>query len=332
VDEDDTDWDEVIWHEIEPADFSLEHALRCGAAMLKADHNLIMELAQINGQSICYTLSRTLQLTRSFFGGSISRATWGAPKFESDLFVQLDDVHRGYLDQSPTIIFEEIARTLRHHCSFERDKQSGRVAVGDGKWRGNGPVRPASIIVVPAFTEGRGLLIPDGYTNTWICVDPGRLESMAKAADGKQSNWRELVRIAKTWNNRDEKFDPFIKPGLLIEVMAMEIVKQGLDGDLAIQLVALFEMLYKRIDEEWKDPAGLGPPLTSYMTPNRRAWAKDHLKDVWLTLAKAKRAEGAGDFREAKHLARSVLGRIVPTAPPGRKAAGLAINQYERWG
>ena len=73
-------------------------------------------------------------------------------------------------------------------------------------------------------------------------------------------------------------------------------------------------MLYQRFDEDWPDPAGLGPPLTSYMTPRRRAYARDHLKHAWLTLAQAKRADNSGEYGQGRHLARSILGKMLPLA------------------
>ena len=75
-------------------------------------------------------------------------------------------------------------------------------------------------------------MIPDRWRGAWICVDPASLERLARAADSKRPNWRELTRIAKTWNNRDSKFQPYIKPGLLLEVMAMDIVQPGFGPDL----------------------------------------------------------------------------------------------------
>jgi hypothetical protein len=322
----------VAFEDLDPEEeFTLEHALQHTAYGLRvaAKSDGELTLLDLEGHGIYCTLAKRLQLTRAFFGGSALRETWGAPHCEYDLFVVLDDAHRHYQARSPTVIFADIAAALRHQHSFRQQKHSGRIAINYG----HGPAerrRPASIIVLPAFAAERGVVVPDRWRDAWITVDPGRYHAMAKQADRKRSNWRELVRIVKAWNNRDLKFEPYVKPGLLLEVMAMDIVDPQFGSDLGTQLVALFQMLYRRFDEDWPDPAGLGPPLTSYMTPNRRAYARDHLEAAWLTLGQAKRADNGGNHREAMHLARSVLGRRLPTSWPKDDVAGLPINRFEQ--
>jgi hypothetical protein len=311
-------------------EFRLEDALQMAASGLSADHSFVMARAGMSETAISYTLSRRMPVVRTFLGGSTARQTWGAPRFEFDMFVILGDEYRNYLGSSPAAIMEDIANTLRHTRSFVRQKGSGRVAAMEGDWQGYGPARPASIIVLPAFVADRGLLIPDQWRDEWIGIDPEYLDALGRAADRRLANWRELTRIVKAWNNRDAKFEPFIKPGLLIEVMTMAIGRDAAAPDLGTQLAALFQMMLRRFDEDWPDPAGLGPPLSSYMTSHRRSFAKQHLERTWRTLAEAKRADSRGDLHEARRLARSVLGRMVPIAARDEDGDLIVANPFRK--
>lgn len=296
-------------------EFTLEDALQWGTRDLRADHSFILACADLSGQAICSTLSRQMQVRRFFLGGSVLRQTWGAPRLGLDLFVVLDDVHRHYLDLSPAVILDAIAAALRHTHSFTREEGTGRIAVKDTIWQDHRPAHPVSIVVLPALAASRGIMVPDRRRGEWICIDPGGLDPLARAADRSLANWRELTRILKTWNNRDGLFEPYIRPGLLIELMVMTFAQEASACDLGTQLVALFELMFRRFDEDWPDPAGLAPSLGSYMLKGPRSHARQVLEHTWRTLAAAKRLDNSGDLREAKRLARSVLRGTVPIEP-----------------
>jgi hypothetical protein len=327
-------------------DFSLEDALEVTRRWLDADRDYLNHVADLKGAEVSEHFTTTEYLlalaqyrvpylrstfnTRfgvgsMFLGGAVARGTWGRPFYEYDLFVVLED--RQYLASSPTVILKDIADTLRHRHNFARDKQ-GRILVAEGEWEGHGRTRPASIVIVPAFVAERGLIIPDRWRDAWICVDPHHMERLGKAADAVDPSWRELAKVVKAWNNREAKFDPFIRPGLLLEVMVLESVRSLATFDFGTQLVGLFQSLYQRIDEEWPDPAGLAPPLTSYMTRNRRAFARQHLKHAWMTLGAAKREDNSGNCAEAKRLARSILGPMLPLSEPEEPFWGHPINNF----
>lgn len=295
--------------------FTLEDALQRGAQGLWADHGFILLSGDVAREAIFTTLANKLQVRESFLAGSVRRRTWATAKPELDMFVVLDDVHRGYLASSPSVIFEDIASALRHTRSFTRDKNNGRVAVHERLWRDNNLDSHASIVVLPAFAAGRGILVPDRWRDEWIAIDPGGFDPLARAADRSFPEWRALTRILKVWNNRDGLFEPYIQPGLLIDLMVMTFAKEARAPDLGTQLIALFELMFRHFDEEWPDPAGLVPPLTSYMTRARRGFAQEVLRHAWRTLAEAKRLDNGGSLREAKRLARSVLRGMVCIEP-----------------
>ncbi|GAA5053599.1 hypothetical protein GCM10023208_15720 [Erythrobacter westpacificensis] len=310
--------------------FSLEDALRLAAHRLHADHAAIMRSAALIGPTISDTLAGHFRIRRSFTAGSVMRQTWADTRREMDLIIVLDDVHRGHLGSPPAILIEQFAAILRETHYTNRRKGMRHAAVGIGGPESYAFSCPPRIIAVPAFEAPRGIFIPDQWNERWICIDPGGFDALCENADRQYPGWRNLVQVLKTWNNRDEKFEPFIKPGLLIEAMAMEIAPSLGGLDLGLQLSVMFQTMYERFDEEWPDPAGLAPALTSYMSPKRRAFARQHVQHAWLTLAQAKKANDRQDYREAKRLARSVLGRIVSTAPRDEYGDLVEVKPGER--
>lgn len=294
-------------------DYSLENTLQRTAGIVRASHPAIMKLASTMGPPVAHTLAADLDVRRSFLGGSMVRRTWGEPRREIDLFMVLGDRHRSFLDSPPSMMDEQLAGPLRLGHLFMRPKGSRRNAVQLAEGRDEEPT--ARMAVLPAFEAPRGIIFPDQWSDQWIQADPYGLGEWEKSADAKLTNWRDLARFVKAWNFRDERYEPYVKPSLLLEVMTMNIAKELPLSGIGTQLAALFQMLYRRIDEEWPDPGGVAPPLTSTMSAKRRAYAKAHLQHAWLTLSAAMRADARDDFREAKRLARSVLGKIVSIAP-----------------
>lgn len=297
-------------------ELNLEGALQLGVRNLRENQGFQRAQSHVTWDAVTCTLPERMEISRTLFGGSVARSTWGAPRPELDLFVVFEDTHRGYLASSPTVIFEEIAVALQHTHSFKRKNGCGRIAVREAVLKGDGFDRLDDIVVVPAFEASRGIMIPDRSRDEWICIDPGGFDELAHAAHACLANWQELTRILKTWNNRGGLFEPYIQPALLIELMVLTFAQDVRAApDLGTQLAALFQLMFRRLDQQWPDPAGLGPPLGSYMTRSGRNFSKQVLENAWLTLSAAKRLDDGGNLREAKLKARSVLGKLVAIEP-----------------
>lgn len=296
-------------------EFPLEPALKFGTRAITVGHGIDIALADARREAIAMTLASRLKVERTFFGGSVLRQTCGSRRPELDMFVVLSEAQRHYLGSPPAAIVEDIIAALRHSHSFSREKGSARIAVKDPSWQGQSPDRSVRIHVLPAFAATRGFIIPDRWRNEWICVDPAGFDALGRAADRTLPNWRELTRILKMWNSRDGQFEPYIKPGLLIELMVLTFAAEARAPDLGTQLIALFQLMFRRFGDDWPDPAGLAPPLGHTMSRARRDHAREVLEHAWLTLAAAKRLDNEGELREAKRRARSILRKMVPIEP-----------------
>src|SRR4029434_4645998 len=77
--------------------------------------------------------------------------------------------------------------------------------------------------------------------------------------------------MVRAWNR--EKNKP-VKPSFLLEVMALEILRPPFGGDFPYEFMAFFATAADRIQEEWPDPAGLGPPVSDAMDTSAREDAK----------------------------------------------------------
>ena len=73
-----------------------------------------------------------------------------------------------------------------------------------------------------------------------------------------------------------------------------------------------FSAAQEGIDQEWPDPAGLGPPVSDQMDTAKRGAAKQALRAAERLAAQAMRAEQQGRIGEALQLWRQVFGRYFP--------------------
>ena len=84
--------------------------------------------------------------------------------------------------------------------------------------------------------------------------------------------------MVKYWNNNPRHgADKPVKPSFLIEVMALECLYGGWQGQFDRELQALFATLADRIFDVWPDPAGLGPAISNGMDNARKQRARDLL-------------------------------------------------------
>lgn len=99
--------------------------------------------------------------------------------------------------------------------------------------------------------------------------------------------------MIKKWNDHQDK--P-VKPSFLLEVMALELLSPPWGGSYPRELRQFFASAAAALDEEWPDPAGLGPPVTARLAENpwERDQAKQALRAAEVACTEALRLEQSG--------------------------------------
>jgi hypothetical protein len=134
-------------------------------------------------------------------------------------------------------------------------------------------------------------------------------EKAIQAQRAYANEWKALVRMMKYWNNHHEK--P-ITPSFLIEVMALEVLHAPFGGEFDREMQGFFHALADRIEENWADPAGLGPAVSDSMDLNSRAAARRALLDAGNAATQAIRLTKAGKNGAALDAWRNLLGPLFP--------------------
>jgi hypothetical protein len=99
----------------------------------------------------------------------------------------------------------------------------------------------------------------------------------------------------------------------LMEVMAQDLVDPPCNN-YSDEVLRYFSATRVAIDQDWPDPAGLGPMVSDQMDANAKAAAKKALRDAERLAVQAMRAEQQGRTGEALQLWRQVFGSYFPTS------------------
>jgi hypothetical protein len=168
-----------------------------------------------------------------------------------------------------------------------------------------------SFDVVPAFTKSFHFEIPDtATTKGWTETNPKiHAEKATAANEAFNGEWKGMVRMAKRWNETKNK--P-IKPSFLFEVMALEILRPPFGGDYPYEFMAFFASAADRIDDDWPDPAGLGPSVSDSMNAAERATAKQALTQAHLMIREAIQLSRTGKNGDAMRKFRDLFGDLFP--------------------
>lgn len=239
--------------------------------------------ASARQQEVREYLDTKFSIANSFLTGSYARYTKTKPLKDIDIFFVLKDSERHYRGKAPSAVINAFYDALREKYGEKAvRKQSRSVNVDFGvhvDTEDNTDYRILSVDVVPAFPEGDDYEIPDNDTGQWIKTNPKIHAEKATAAHQAFSNeWKGLVRMVKYWNNNPRHgSDKPIKPSFLIEVMALECLYGGWQGQFDRELQSLFSTMADRIFDTWADPAGLGPPISNGMDHARKQRARDLL-------------------------------------------------------
>lgn len=242
--------------------------------------------ASARQQEVRGYLDTKFQIDRDFLTGSYARHTKTKPLKDVDIFVVLNPSKHDYRQKPASTALKAFTDALSAKYGDKAvRKQSRSVNIDFGIVYGfsadaddNTDYRVLSIDVVPAFQVGSNYEIPDDDSGKWIKTNPEVHAEKATAAHQAYSNeWKGLVRMVKYWNNNKRHGEKPVKPSFLIEVMALECLHGGWGGQFDREIQAFFATLADRIQDEWPDPAGLGPPVSNGMDAARKAHTRDLL-------------------------------------------------------
>lgn len=213
-------------------------------------------------------------IDRDFLTGSYARYTKTKPLKDIDIFFVMTDKEKQYHGKAAGVVLDDYEKALvDKYGSKAVRRQSRSINVDFGVVVGEDDktdYKVMSVDVVPAFDCGKEYEIPDADTGKWIKTDPEIHAEKATAAHQAYGNeWKGLVRMVKYWNNNPAHGEKPIKPSFLIEVMALECLYGGWGGKFDREIQSLFATLADRVGEVWKDPAGLGPPISDAMDAKR---------------------------------------------------------------
>ena len=225
-------------------------------------------------------MSDAFNIADDFLTGSYKRWTKTKPLKDVDIFCVFHDDERPKYrnNKHPSVILADTEKLLAKKYGSKNVKPQRRsvsVHFPDPK----DEERVMSFDVVPAFTKSSHYEIPDtAIRKGWTETNPKIHAENATAANNAFSGeWKGMVRMAKSWNRTKNK--P-IKPSFLIEVMALDILRPPFGGDFPYEFMSFFATAADRIEEEWPDPAGLGPPVSDTMDAAQRSMAKQALTEA----------------------------------------------------
>ncbi|MBN9077954.1 MAG: nucleotidyltransferase domain-containing protein [Rhizobiales bacterium] len=239
--------------------------------------------ASARQQEVREYLDTKFSIAKSFLTGSYARYTKTKPLKDIDIFFVLKDSERHYRGKAPSTVINAFYDALVGKYGEKAvRKQSRSVNIDFGihvDAEDNTDYRILSVDVVPALPEGDDYEIPDTDIGQWIKTNPKiHAEKATAAHQAFSSEWKGLVRMVKYWNNNPRHgSDKPIKPSFLIEVMALECLYGGWQGQFDRELQSLFSTMADRIFDTWNDPAGLGPPISNGMDQARKQRARDLL-------------------------------------------------------
>lgn len=272
------------------------------------------EDAQRRHTEVRECMRASFQVDRDFLTGSYARDTKTKPLKDIDIFFVLGKDERHWRGKAPSAIlaaFEDCLVKKYGRAQVEPGRRCVTVEFEKRNQTQDPDGKVLSIDAVPAFEVNGHYEIPDSTLGRWIASDPEihKEEATAKnkQLDGK---WVPLVKMVKRWNRQAGKT---IKPMFLVEVMAQDLVDPPFNS-YPDEVQRFFSAAQVGIEQDWPDPAGLGPMVSDQMDANAKLAAKKALRDAERLAAQAMRAEQQGRVGEALQLWQQVFGSYFPTS------------------
>ena len=257
-------------------------------------------------------MDESFNIADDFLTGSYRRWTKTKPLKDVDIFcIFHDDERPRYRNgKAPSIVLGDVENVLTKkygHANVSRQRRAVTVEFTDSA----DEERVLSFDVVPACTKSHHYEIPDtGTKEGWTGTNPKIHFDKAKDAnDAFNGEWKGMVRMAKSWNRTKDKI---VKPSFLIEVMALQVLRPPFGGDFPYEFMGFFATMADRVDEDWPEPAGLGPPVSDSMDATARAAAKTALTDAHHMVRKAIQLSRAGRNGDALRKYRELFGERFP--------------------
>jgi hypothetical protein len=246
--------------------------------------------------------------------GSYARWTKTRPLKDVDVFCVLREDEAHYRKKHPRELLKRIASALVPTYGKEFvtiDRMAVTVDFGvEVDANDETGERVMSIDVVPAFAKGGHYEIPDATAPGWIATNPETHADLAtEAQEAYDGEWKPLVRMIKKWNRHTG--EP-VKPGFLLETIALDTLIPPFSGGYAYELKAFFATAAARICEDWSDPAGLGPPVNGEVPLGERESARSALLRAETEATQAILLERAGRRGDALRTWRNLFGPQFP--------------------
>jgi Second Messenger Oligonucleotide or Dinucleotide Synthetase domain len=264
-------------------------------------------------QEIREYLGEQFEIDRDFLTGSYARWTKTKPLKDVDIFFVLGNKEREYRDKHPNVVLEKFLEVLTE--KYRKDqvslgRRSVQVDFGVQVVEDQTNDQIMSVDVVPAFAKGSHYEIPDRTTGAWMMTDPEIHADLAtKANKAFSGEWKPLVKMIKKWNQTAGK--P-VKPGFLLEVIALELFVPEFSGGYPYELKGFFATAADHIKETWGDPAKLGPAVSDQMDEAKASVARGAFLAAEQSVTRAIRLAKTGHQGDALEEWRNLFGPLFP--------------------
>ena len=248
-----------------------------------------------------------------FSRGSYARHTKTKPLKDIDIFFCLGEDDEHWRAKEPKDILGAFKDCLAAEFGATNVEVGRRCVTVDFAKRNPTADTEGKVLsndAVPAYATSEGYEIPDWVLGRWIKTNPD-IHSTATAAKNKTlgGKWVPLVKMLKRWNR---SAGGLVRPSFLIEVMALDSVDPPFVS-YPSEVRRFFAAALGGINQEWPDPAGLGPPVSDQMSPQERQAAAAAFRGAEKSAARAVRLEQLGRQGDALALWRAIMGKYFPT-------------------
>lgn len=250
------------------------------------------------------------EIKNDFLSGSYARGTKTKPLKDVDVMFVMGAGEKSRRDKPPIETLEAYKKQLEkdYPGAVSIGRRSVTVEFEKSYYAEGHEGKVLSIDCVPAFEFGDDYEIPDKVTKNWIKTNPKKHASQATAKNlALGGNWVPLVKMIKAWNKAN---GVPVKPSFLLEVMAEGLIDAPFQ-DYQNELRNFFSSAASTIQDDWADPAKLGPPVSDQMTDDLIGKAKVALLDAERKASNAIRLERTSQG-DALRIWREVLGPYFP--------------------